>query len=102
MNSSEYLKRIQNLSLIKRKIIFWAIIIIFGLVLFTFYIMNVQNKIKNFPTEKALEELKLPELKKEVEKLPKSEMEKEVEKIKGDIGEIEKLIKEAEKTKNKN
>jgi len=100
MNFGEYLKRIQNLPLIKRKIFFWATIIILGLVLFTFYIINIKRKIETFPLEKSLEELGLPELQEEIEKLPPFEIEKEVEKIKGDIGEIEKLIEEAEKQKN--
>lgn len=97
MKLSKYLKRIQNLPLIKKKFIFWVIIVIFGLILFTFYIINVQYKIKTFPIEESLKELKLPEFKKEMEKLPKSEVEGEIKKLKENIGEIERLIEEAEK-----
>lgn len=102
MSFSKCLKRIQNLPLIKRKIIFWVIIVIFGLILFTFYIINIQHKVKTFPIEKSLEELGLPELKKEIEKLPKFEVEGEIKELKEDIGEIERLIKEAEKQKEQN
>lgn len=99
MSFSEYLKRVQNLPLVKRKIIFWVIITIFGLILFTLYIINLQYKIKTFPIEKSLKELKLPEFKKEIEKLPKTEVEEEVKKLKGNIEEIERLIEETEKQK---
>ena len=95
MRPSEYLKKIQNLPLIRRKIIFWSIIIIFGLILFAFYIINIQHKIKTFPTEKSLKELKLPEFKEELKKLPKSEAEGQIKELKEDIGEIERLIEEA-------
>ncbi|MBZ9569548.1 hypothetical protein KJA16_01330 [Patescibacteria group bacterium] len=97
MSFSKYLKRIQNLPLAKRKIIFWAIIITFGLILFAFYIINIQKKIKNFPTEKSLKELKLPELQEELKKLPKFEVEEEIKEFKENIGEIERLIEETEK-----
>jgi len=99
MSFSKCLKRIQNLPLIKRKIIFWVIIVIFGLILFTFYIINIQHRIKTFPREKFLEELKLPELKEELKKLPKFEEEGEIKKLKENIGEIERLIEKAEKQK---
>jgi len=39
----------------------------------------------------------LPELKKEVEKLPKIEVGEEIERLKGDVGEIERLIEENKK-----
>jgi Skp family chaperone for outer membrane proteins len=96
MKISECLKRIQNLPLIKRKVIFWIIMIIFGLILFTFYIMNIKQKIKAFPMEKTLEELKLPELKEKLKELPKPKVEEGLKGIKKDIGEIEKLLREAE------
>ena len=102
MRFNEHLKIIQNLPLIKRKIIFWSVIIIFGLILFTFYIINIQQKIKAFPIEKSLEELKLPKLREELEKLPKFELEKEIKEMKEDIGEIEKLIEEAKKQEGQN
>lgn len=99
MKVGEYLKKIQNLPLIKRKIIFWLVIVIFGLILFAFYIINIQQKIKAFPIEESLKELKLPEFKKELEKLPKFETEGKIKELKENIGEIERLIEEAEKQK---
>jgi uncharacterized membrane protein len=101
MRVSENLKKIQNLPLIKRKIIFWAIIIIFGLILFATYILNIKHKIETFPFQKSLEELKLPRLKEEFKKLPEFEIEKPVGEIKGDVKEIERLIEETEKQKKK-
>lgn len=94
MNFSEYLKRVQNLPLIKRKIIFWLIIIILGLILCSLYIINVRHRIKTFPMEKSLEELKFPDFKKEVEKMQKFETGGEIEKLKDDIEEAKKMIEE--------
>jgi cell division protein FtsL len=97
MKVIEYFQKIQKLSLIKRKIIFWAIIIIFGLILFAGYILNVKHKIENFPIQKSLEELKVPQLKEEIKELSNPKIEKPVEEIKGDVEEIKKLLEEAEK-----
>jgi len=91
---SERLKIIQNLPLVKRKIIFWLIIIVFGLILCSLYIMNVRYKIKNFSIEKSLEDLKFPDLKKEVEKMPKFETGGGMEELKDDIKEAEKMVEE--------
>jgi len=93
----KHVKKIQDLPLIKRKIIFWIVITIFGLILFAGYILNIKHKIENFPLQKSLEELKVPQLKEEFKKLPKFEIEKPFGEMKG----IEKLIEEAEKQKKK-
>ncbi len=100
MKIGEYLRRVQNLPLIKRKIIFWLVIIILGLILLTFYIINIRKKIKTFSVEKSLKELKLSELKTEIEELPKFELGKEVSKLKADVGEIKRLIEKSEEQKN--
>jgi Tfp pilus assembly protein PilO len=97
----KHVKKIQDLPLIKRKIIFWIVITIFGLILFAGYILNIKHKIENFPLQKSLEELKVPQLKEEFKKLPKFEIEKPFGEMKGDVKEIEKLIEEAEKQKKK-
>jgi len=68
MEFSKHLKRVQDLPLIKRKIIFWAVIIVFGLIMFSLYIIDIHHKIKTFSIKQSLQELKLPEIKKEVEK----------------------------------
>jgi len=96
MKISETLKKIQNLPLIKRKIIFWLIIIIFGLILFIFWVMSVRQTVSGFQKEKFLEELKLPKFQEELEKLPKPNVEEEIKEFKENIGEIEGLIKETE------
>jgi len=94
MRLSEHLKKIQNLPLIKRKVIFWLIIIIFGLILFIFWVMSVRQTVSGFQKEKFLEELKLPEFQEELEKLPKPNVEEEIKELKENVGEIEKLIEE--------
>lgn len=94
MRFSEYLKRIQNLPLIKRKIIFWAIIIILGVILAVLWIRNIQQTIKSSPKEKLFEEIKLPQLKEKLESLPKPEMPKlEIEEGLKKLEETQKEIK---------
>ena len=46
-----FLKKIQNLSASKRKIILWVIITIIGLVLLTFWVKDFQIRLKNFKME---------------------------------------------------
>jgi len=79
---SERLKKIQSLPLIKRKIIFWVVIIVFGLIIISLYIINIRHTIKTFSIEKSLQELKLPEIKKELEKF---DSERKVKEIKENI-----------------
>lgn len=72
------LKKLRQQSEFKRKIILWLIVIIVGLGLVTFWIWNSYRKMKEFPKEKFIQELNLPE----VEKLPEIDfLEKELERI---------------------
>ena len=64
------LEKIQNLSERTRKIIFWSVIIIMGIILLCFWINNFQKKLKNLETEKIKEELKIPSLEEEFKNLP--------------------------------
>jgi len=70
------LTKIQGLPESKKKIIFWLVMIFIGWGLFTFYIKNIQKRLKNFEPEKFKEELKLPSFEKELESLPKIEIPK--------------------------
>ena len=70
------MNKIQGLSETKRKIILWSVVIIIGLGLFTFYIKNVQKKLKSFEMEGLKEELQIPSLEKELKELPGIEMPK--------------------------
>lgn len=70
----DLIKIVRDLPKPKRKIIFWSVIVIIGLGLFTFYIKNVQKRIKNFEIEKFKEDLNLPSLEETIKELPKIEM----------------------------
>jgi hypothetical protein len=93
MRFSEYLRRVQNLPLIKRKIIFWSIIIILGLILCSLYVLSIKHKIKTFPAKKSLEDMKFPDFKEELDKQPKFETEG-IENLKDDVKKAEEMIKE--------
>lgn len=66
--------KIQNLPESTKKIILWSAVIIIGLGLLTFYIKNIQKRLKSIEGEKIKEELQLPELQEELKGLPKIEM----------------------------
>jgi type II secretory pathway component PulM len=66
-----FLKKIQNLPERKRKIILWSVVIIIGLILFVFWIKNVQQKLKIFEKEKIEQELQLPSLREKLKEIPK-------------------------------
>lgn len=94
MEFSKYLKRVQNLSLIKRKIIFWVIIIFFGLIFFIIWVRNIKQKINIFSKEKIFEEIKVPELEEKIKSLPKPEIPKT--EIEEDIKKLEEIKKDSE------
>lgn len=90
------LQKIQNLPEKKRKIILWAAVIIIGILLLTFYIKNVQQRLKSFQGGGFKQGLKIPELQEALKKVPKLEMPKlEIPKISEE--ELKKLEEEMQK-----
>ena len=75
MEVPKFLKKTRELPLKKRRIIFWVIILICGVILFFLWVWHVQNIIKDFSAEGFLEEINLPELQKELEKGPSTNIE---------------------------
>lgn len=98
MRDSKYLQKIQNLPSAKRKLVFWLMLIVLGLVLFTFWIINIRQRIKNFPKEKFLEDIKLPKFKEKLGDLPKPEIPISI--IEESLKKIEEQKKEAEPSIN--
>ena len=86
--------KIRNLPESKRKVILWVIIIILAAGLLTWWVKNLQQRLKSFKTEELKEQLKLPSFKEELEGMPKLEIpEISEEKLK----ELEEQLKEAER-----
>jgi len=87
------LYKIQNLPKETRQIILWAIVIIFGLILFFFWIKNVQSKLESFQKEEFKEKLNLPKLEVPKIEMPEFEMpefsEEELKKLEEMMGETE-------------
>lgn len=98
MTANESLKGIQNLPLVKRKVIFWVVIIIFGLILFAFWVWTVQQKIRTLPKEKIFQEMNLPKLEKDIKNLPKLELPKF--NIEEDLKKIEEQRNETQSSTN--
>ncbi|MCX6759210.1 MAG: hypothetical protein NT012_01450 [Candidatus Nealsonbacteria bacterium] len=87
------LQKIRNQSEKTRKVILWVIVIIFGLILFFFWIKNVQSKLESFQKEEFKEKLNLPKLEVPKIEMPKFEMpefsEEELKKLEETMGETE-------------
>lgn len=69
-----FLEKIQNLPEQKRKVILWAVVVILGIGLLTFYIKNIQQKFKNIGKEELQKQLRLPELQEKLRQVPKFEI----------------------------
>ena len=67
------LEKIRNQSESRRKIILWSAIVVIALVLFLFYLKNIQNAVKNLKSANLKEKMKLPSLSEEFKNLPKLE-----------------------------
>lgn len=76
MKIDQFIKKVQNLSTTKRKIILWSIVIVIGLVLLIFWFKNVQKTLKNFPKEGLKEKIQFPSFKEQLETMPKIEIPK--------------------------
>jgi hypothetical protein len=83
-----FLSKLQNLPLKSRKIIFWSILIILTILLFSWWLKSTFERIKSFQKEEFLEKLGVPKIKEEIrKKIPKAQ-------IKEKFNEIEKIIEE--------
>lgn len=99
-----FLERLQNLPVQKKKIILWASISILAIFLFNWYLKTAKMTIQTKNSKKLFEEeLKIPQLGEEIKKvLEKIKPEKgELEEIKENLkGLIEEAEKESSETKN--
>ena len=64
------LNKLQSLSERKRRIIFWAVMIVVTIFLLGFYIQNMKKRIESSERKGLEEELKLQELREELEGVP--------------------------------
>ena len=71
-----FLQKLRNLPTNKRKLILWLLIIILGVILFAFYIKNVQKRIKSLEMENIKQELQIPELEKGLDVMREREIPK--------------------------
>lgn len=71
----DFLKKLQNLPLKIKKIILWLIVISLGISLVWFWTKSFNKRLKGFPKENFIEELKIPFLKEKIkEDIPKLEL----------------------------
>ncbi|TSC75362.1 MAG: hypothetical protein G01um101430_457 [Parcubacteria group bacterium Gr01-1014_30] len=58
----DFLKRVQNLPLSKRKIILWSATLILAATLFIWWVRQVREQLESFPRQEFKERLQIPEL----------------------------------------
>lgn len=63
-------KKIQELPEKNKKLIFWAIVVILGIILFSFFIKNTGEKIKGLQGRYFSSEMKIPELQQNINAVP--------------------------------
>jgi len=55
-----FLKRLQKLSLAKRKIIFWIVMVVIGLIFLSFFIFITINRFSNFQINNLKQDINFP------------------------------------------
>ena len=75
MKFKEFLKKIQSQPESTRKLILWAILIIFAFIFLFFWVNTTKNRLKNF----QLEDVGLPDIKGEIGNFSNQNIKKEIE-----------------------
>jgi len=97
MKLTEYLRKIQGLPLIKRKVIFWIIIIISGLSFLFIWCLGIKQSLESLKREKPMEQIKFPNVNQEIKKLPQFPIDETKKEVGDEINkELENLPKENE------
>lgn len=70
------LKKIQSQPENIKKIILWAVIIPFAVIILVIWVKDIQNKVNNFDVSSLKNQLQIPALEEDLSNLPKLEMPK--------------------------
>jgi len=101
VNELKFVKKLQNQPEHIKKVILWTTIIVIGLGLIFWWIINVEKSIKEFQKEKLIEGLNLPRLEEEIKDFPSIEIPKlDEEELKKLEEQIKKLGEEDEEGQN--
>lgn len=94
-----FIKKLQNQSEKKRKLILWSIIIILSLFLGGFWINSSYKSLKNVSNINIFSGINISEIEKEIKEIQKIDFsfmtEEEIEEIKRDLERLEKELEEA-------
>lgn len=88
----DLLKKIQQRPEAERKIVFWVLITLFGIIFFRYWLSMVKRQTDNLNRDKIKEDLNLPQFKEQLENLPKPELPKIDEE---ELKSLEELLNEA-------
>jgi len=92
-----FLKKIQEQPEHIRKIIFWTVVIIVGVIFLFTWIYSLKIKIEEAKQQKVLEQLKPPKFEEELN-LPQVEMPEIPELSEEELKQLEEMLKESEQT----
>ncbi len=65
MNLKEFINKLQNLPLVQKKLILWAIVGVLAFFLGFFWVKSIENRLKNFNSENVIKQLNVPVFEKE-------------------------------------
>jgi cell division protein FtsL len=73
---ASFLEKIQKKPESERRIIFWALVIIFGVLFFGGWLLALKENLKSINQDKLRQELRVEDLEKQLKELPKVELPK--------------------------
>ena len=88
---ASFLEKIQKRPESERKIIFWVLVIIFGILFFGGWLLALKENLKGINQNKLRQELRISDLEKQLKELPKVELPKIDE---NQLKDLEKLLEE--------
>ncbi len=76
MKMASFLEKIQKRPESERKIIFWALVVILGVLFFGGWLLALKQNLKSINQDKLRQELRVEDLEKQLKDLPKVELPK--------------------------
>ena len=66
-----FFKKLQQKSKAERKMIFWVLVIFFGIAFFGFWLLTVKRQVDSLNKDKIKQDFNLPQLEEQLKNLPK-------------------------------
>lgn len=92
---NDFLKKIQQYPEAEKRMIFWGLVVLFGIVFFGLWLSMIKQQVNSLNKDKIRQDLNLPQLEEQFKNMPKLELPKIDE---GELKALEDLLKEESKT----